>query len=62
MAGVPVRLAMYFAIAFSPVALWLVFSYVYYGFRFPILLRQGRDGIPAKSAAAPRASRTLRTA
>ena len=29
------RLAMYFAIAFSPVALWLLFSYVYYGFPFP---------------------------
>ena len=29
------RLAMYFAIAFAPVALWLVFSYVYYGFPFP---------------------------
>jgi arabinofuranosyltransferase len=29
------RLAMYFAIAFSPVVLWLVFSYVYYGFPFP---------------------------
>jgi arabinofuranosyltransferase len=29
------RLAMYFAIAFSPVVLWLVFSYIYYGFPFP---------------------------
>lgn len=29
------RLAMYFAIAFSPVALWLLFSYIYYGFPFP---------------------------
>ena len=29
------RLARYFAIAFSPVALWLLFSYVYYGFPFP---------------------------
>ena len=29
------RLAMYFAFALSPVALWLLFSYVYYGFPFP---------------------------
>ena len=29
------RLAAYFAIALAPVALWLVFSYVYYGFPFP---------------------------
>ena len=29
------RLAMYFALAFSPVALWLAFSYIYYGFPFP---------------------------
>ena len=29
------RLATYFAIAFSPVALWLLFSYIYYGFPFP---------------------------
>jgi arabinofuranosyltransferase len=29
------RLAGYFAIALAPVALWLVFSYVYYGFPFP---------------------------
>lgn len=29
------RLAAFLAIAFSPVALWLVFSYVYYGFPFP---------------------------
>jgi arabinofuranosyltransferase len=29
------RLAMYFAIASSPVVLWLVFSYIYYGFPFP---------------------------
>ena len=29
------RLATYFAIALAPVALWLVFSYVYYGFPFP---------------------------
>ena len=29
------RLANYFSIALSPVALWLVFSYVYYGFPFP---------------------------
>lgn len=29
------RLAMLLAIAFSPVALWLVFSYIYYGFPFP---------------------------
>ncbi len=29
------RLTMYFALALSPVALWLVFSYVYYGFPFP---------------------------
>ena len=29
------RLAMFFAIAFSPVALWLAFSYIYYGFPFP---------------------------
>jgi arabinofuranosyltransferase len=30
-----VRLAMYFAIALSPVAAWLLFSYIYYGFPFP---------------------------
>ncbi len=29
------RLATYLAIAFSPVALWLLFSYLYYGFPFP---------------------------
>ena len=29
------RLAAYFAIAMAPVALWLAFSYVYYGFPFP---------------------------
>ncbi len=29
------RLAASFAIALSPVALWLVFSYMYYGFPFP---------------------------
>jgi arabinofuranosyltransferase len=29
------RLAMYFAVAFAPVAAWLLFSYVYYGFPFP---------------------------
>ena len=29
------RLATYFSIALSPVALWLLFSYVYYGFPFP---------------------------
>lgn len=29
------RLATYLAIAFSPVVLWLLFSYVYYGFPFP---------------------------
>jgi arabinofuranosyltransferase len=29
------RLAMYFAIAFSPVVVWLMFSYIYYGFPFP---------------------------
>jgi arabinofuranosyltransferase len=29
------RLAAYFAIALAPVAVWLVFSYVYYGFPFP---------------------------
>ena len=29
------RLAMYFAIAFAAVPLWLLFSYVYYGFPFP---------------------------
>jgi arabinofuranosyltransferase len=29
------RLAGYFAIAMAPVALWLAFSYVYYGFPFP---------------------------
>ena len=29
------RVAIYFAIALSPVALWLLFSYVYYGFPFP---------------------------
>ena len=29
------RLAMYFAVAFSPVVLWLAFSYIYYGFPFP---------------------------
>ena len=29
------RLAVYFAIAMAPVALWLAFSYVYYGFPFP---------------------------
>jgi arabinofuranosyltransferase len=29
------RLVKYFAIAFSPVVLWLVFSYIYYGFPFP---------------------------
>jgi arabinofuranosyltransferase len=29
------RLAGYFAIALAPVALWLAFSYVYYGFPFP---------------------------
>lgn len=29
------RIAIYFAIAFSPVALWMLFSLVYYGFPFP---------------------------
>ncbi len=29
------RLAVYFAIAFAPAALWLMFSLVYYGFPFP---------------------------
>jgi arabinofuranosyltransferase len=29
------RLAGYFAIAMAPVALWLAFSYIYYGFPFP---------------------------
>lgn len=29
------RLAAYFAIAMAPVALWLAFSYLYYGFPFP---------------------------
>lgn len=29
------RLALFFSIALAPVALWLVFSYVYYGFPFP---------------------------
>jgi arabinofuranosyltransferase len=29
------RLATYFALALAPVALWLVFAYVYYGFPFP---------------------------
>jgi arabinofuranosyltransferase len=29
------RLALFFGVAFAPVALWLLFSYVYYGFPFP---------------------------
>ena len=29
------RLVRYFAIGFSPIVLWLAFSYVYYGFPFP---------------------------
>lgn len=29
------RLALFFSVALAPVALWLVFSYVYYGFPFP---------------------------
>jgi arabinofuranosyltransferase len=29
------RVAAYFAVALSPVALWLIFSYIYYGFPFP---------------------------